>query len=948
MLAFEIPTRATTLAHVKTLRVVALSLVAACAGPSNTPPPQLPPSASEGANPNGAAGALSHPDEVHLADVRQVTRGAGENAEAYWSFDNSELVFQSSRKPYGCDQIYRVPADATPETQPVLVSTGEGRTTCSYFQPGQTRLVWSSTHEDDKACPAAPDMSQGYVWPIYDGYDIYTSEPDGSDVRKLTDSPGYDAEATVCPKDGSIVFTSTRDGDLDLYRMNADGSDVVRLTNTPGYDGGAFFNADCTQIVWRASRPTGDALADYQRLLAQGLVRPSKLELFVSDADGKNVRQISYFNAGSFGPYFYPSGDRIIFSSNLGSDSGREFDMWAINVDGTALERISHTEGFDGFPMFSHDGKFLAFGSNRNNDGPRETDVYVARWVGGEPRQVVERAADRIKRDVAWLADDERGGRGLGTPGLEAAAAYLEQQLAAIGVESVYEGNSYRHGFDVVMGVERTAETALSIDGKAVAAEAFVPASGSRSARASGPVVFANYGITSKELGIDDYRGKNAKGKIVVVRRFAPEGGKFADAEVQRRYSDLDYKAFNAREHGAAGLIVVDVPRVGRGQTMADDAPLPRLTVNRHGDAGIPVVVATREVAGRLVRGRHRASITVDLQRKKQRAHNIVGKIGAGAPNKKAGVLFVGAHYDHLGTGGAGSLHHGGAPAPHNGADDNASGTAALLEVARELARRKGELQRDVYLVAFSAEETGILGSTAITRDLPNGVAASDIVAMLNMDMVGRLRNNQLSVLGGESANEWGEVVQPACASHRVSCALSGDGYGPSDHTPFYAAGAPVLHFFTGAHEQYHTPADDTGLLNFAGTAQIAAIVADVAVATAGREQPLTYKAAPAPKRRGDVRSYGASMGTIPDYAGGDKPGVLLAGVRKGGPADRAGLVRGDRIVKIGATDVRGIRDMMFVLRRSKPGQKTRVTVVREGKNVVVDFTFGKSTRRTR
>jgi Tol biopolymer transport system component len=323
-------------------------------------------------------GALHDEREVHLADVQQMTFG-GENAEAYWSPDSKELVFQSTRPPLGCDQIFRMPiSDPAALT---MVSTGKGRTTCAYFTADAERIIYSSTHEGGEACPPTPDMSQGYVWPIYSTYQIYSVKPDGTDLQALTDTPAYDAEATVCSKDGSIIFTSTRNGDLDLYRMDADGRNVQQLTDTPGYDGGAFFSQDCSKIVWRASRPTGDELADYQRLLAQDLIRPGKLEVFVADADGSNVQQVTNLGGASFAPFFTPDATRILFSTSHHDPRGREFDIFAIDVDGTNLEQITFTEGFDGFPMFSPDGKWLAFGSNRNQAQAGDTDVYIARWV---------------------------------------------------------------------------------------------------------------------------------------------------------------------------------------------------------------------------------------------------------------------------------------------------------------------------------------------------------------------------------------------------------------------------------------------------------------------------------------------------------------------------------------------------------------------------------------
>ena len=325
------------------------------------------------------AGQLHDPREVHLADVVQLTAG-GENAEAYWSPDGERLVFQSTRPPYACDQMFTMSSRAPGPVE--RISTGKGRTTCGYFfYPAGERILFASTHAAGDACPPQPDFSKGYVWRIDPGYDIWTAKPDGSDLKRLTDSPGYDAEATVCPRDGRIVFTSTRDGDLEIYTMNADGSGVARITHHPGYDGGAFFSADCRQLVWRSSRPAGAALDEYRQLLAEHLVRPSQLDIWVADADGGNARQVTRLGAASFAPYFFPDGRRILFASNYGDPKGREFDIWAVDTDGGNLERITYTGGFDGFPVFSPDGQRLAFGSNRNQGKPGETDVYVARWI---------------------------------------------------------------------------------------------------------------------------------------------------------------------------------------------------------------------------------------------------------------------------------------------------------------------------------------------------------------------------------------------------------------------------------------------------------------------------------------------------------------------------------------------------------------------------------------
>ncbi|WP_405283117.1 hypothetical protein V3331_14930 [Gaopeijia maritima] len=316
--------------------------------------------------------------EGHLVNLRQLTF-EGENAEAYFSNDGTRLVYQRTPAEGGCDQIFTFDL-ATGEQQ--LVSTGTGRTTCSYFYPEGERVIFASTHAESEMCPAPPDMSQGYVWAVYPSYDLWIADDDGGNLTQLTDTPGYDAEATLSPQGDRMIFTSTRDGDLDLYTMALDGSDVRRITDRVGYDGGAFYSPDGSKIVWRAHYPEeGPEMDDYLRLLGQGLIRPSSLEVYVADADGSNVQQVTDNGAANFGPFFHPSGEKIIFSSNMDDPTGRNFDLYLINVDGTGLERITYTDDFDGFPMFSPDGRYLVWGSNRNPSHDGNTNVFIAEWV---------------------------------------------------------------------------------------------------------------------------------------------------------------------------------------------------------------------------------------------------------------------------------------------------------------------------------------------------------------------------------------------------------------------------------------------------------------------------------------------------------------------------------------------------------------------------------------
>ncbi len=335
-----------------------------------------PPAEPETAAPATEA-SLGQPGETHLANIRQLTFG-GENAEAYFSADGRQLVFQSKRDGAKCDQIYTMSIDGADVK---MVSTGTGRTTCSYFYPDGQSILYASTHGGSPDCPPDPDFSRGYVWPIYDTYDIYRANADGSDLRPLTSTPGYDAEATIGP-DGRIVFTSVRDGDMEIYSMNGDGSDVTRLTHRVGPDGGPFFSHDGRLIVFRGREvPPGPELDDYQTLLKEGLWRPTVLEIYVMDRDGSNLRQVTDRGKASFAPYFHPDDTRIIFSSNMDDPEGRDFELYMVNVDGTGLERITHSAEFDGFPIFSPDGTKLVFASNRNDAKPGETNVFIADWV---------------------------------------------------------------------------------------------------------------------------------------------------------------------------------------------------------------------------------------------------------------------------------------------------------------------------------------------------------------------------------------------------------------------------------------------------------------------------------------------------------------------------------------------------------------------------------------
>ncbi len=324
----------------------------------------------------------------HLKNIRQLTFG-GDNAEAYWSPNSSMLTFQSNNSKWGlkCDQIFAMEVEkaaGNPNYKPAAISNGKGRTTCSYFLPDGKHILFGSTFAAADTCPAAPQYTPGgkYLWAIYESFDIYVADLQGNITQKLTDTPGYDAEAVLSPKGDKILFTSMRSGDLELYTMNLDGANVKQITFDLGYDGGAFFSPDGSKIVFRASRPkTEQEIKEYRDYLERGLVAPTTMEIFTCNADGSNLHQVTHLAKANWAPYFTPDGKRIVFSSNHASARGYDFQIFMINEDGTGLRQLTTESNFNAFPMFSPDGKKLSWSSNRDNGGTRDTNVFVADWV---------------------------------------------------------------------------------------------------------------------------------------------------------------------------------------------------------------------------------------------------------------------------------------------------------------------------------------------------------------------------------------------------------------------------------------------------------------------------------------------------------------------------------------------------------------------------------------
>ncbi len=872
--------------------------------------------------------------ERHLTNIKQLTFG-GSNAEAYFSYDGKQLIYQATKGKFSCDQIFTMNIDGSNNK---LVSTGKGRTTCGYFLP-DGRIVYASTHADDSDCPPPVDKSKGYVWGVYNAYDIFLANADGSKPKKLSATKWYDAEATVSPDGQQIVFTSSRDGDLELYSMNSDGSNVRRLTHEKGYDGGAFYSPDGKMVVYRAYHPTDPKeIAEGEQLLREQLVKPSKMEIFVMNSDGSNKRQVTRNGAANFAPFFTPDGKRIIFASNVNDPKGYDFDLFLVDLDGRNTEQVTFSKGFDGFPMFSPDGKKLVFVSSRNATSKYEFNIFIADWVE-------DPTADRLRNHISYLASDELEGRGTGELGNEKAARYISEQFKAIGLEPAGDNGTYFQEFEVVKNIEVGKNNTLSstiAKKKKVTYSVqtdFIPVGFSSNASVTGSVVFAGYGMTADSL-YDDYAGIDVKNKIVVAMRYSPDGD--SPHSKYTRQSALRYKAMQAREKGAAALLLV---------TAATDDSADNLLKlkydNSFSDAGLPVLSVTRAVVNEWLKQNKKhldsiqqtivrtgkpssfavnnvtVSLSAEILQIRKKASNVLGVLKV---NNDSEHVIIGGHFDHLGYGGQGS----GSLSPdlkeiHNGADDNASGTSTVIEVARRLSEYKSILKRNVLFMGFSGEEMGLLGSAYYTKHptLP----IEHAVTMINFDMVGRLTDRALTVYGTGTSSRWESLLKENNKDSTFTLKFISDGFGPSDHSSFYSHNIPVLFFFTGLHEDYHKPSDDAEKINIAGMNAVVNFASRIAMTidtTSSRPDFIKTQS----QERGMRQGFRVYVGTIPDYSEG-ADGMLLSGVREESPAAKGGLQKGDILIKFGTHTIKNVYDYTYALQDYKPGDEIEIVYIR-------------------
>ncbi len=952
-------------------------------------------------------------EAAFLSGTRQLTFEGRRAGEGYFRADGKALVFQSEREagnPFF--QIYTMDLE-TGDSQ--RVSPGIGKTTCAWFHPDGRRILFASTHEDPEAVAKQKaelkareeGRQRRYSWDYDEYFDIYYYDTQTKKYTNLTKTRGYDAEGSISPDGEWIVFASNRrayDGSmtkaeavrfehdpavmLDLYRMKSDGSQVQRLTDVLGYDGGPFFSPDGKRICFRRFGLDG-----------------ATAEIMTMAADGSDPRRLTNLGALSWAPYYHPSGKYLIFATNVHGFAN--FELYLVDVEGKHQPvRVTTTEGFDGLPVFSPDGRQLAWTSNRTPD--KTSQIFIAQWnhqealrrLGLDDKPAVDLSSatnaaalqskltssdirgEDVLRHVSYLCQDELEGRATGTRGEQLATAYVAAYFDHLGLEPAGDNGTFFQEFVFTAGVSlgKHNELRWGEEPYKVGAQWQPIAFSATGPVAAAPMVFAGYGIVAPAEGdegaYDSYVHLDVKGKWVVVLRYLPADIPPQQRQRLNRYASLRYKAMVARDKGAAGLIVVTGPR-----TRVKSELVALKFDGSMGASSLPILSVTNSVAqqwfqaagkdlaalqeeldrGKLILGfaigDKTVSARIDLRQQQRKGRNVLARLAA-SEQPTNDYVIVGAHVDHLGRGKGGSslAREDEQGAIHYGADDNASGVAAMLEIAEYVAaqRRDGRLdmQRDLIFAAWSGEELGLLGSShfveseealleskfgdqATRGDQGPSLLHRRIAACLNLDMVGRLRE-KLILQGVGSSPIWRKEIERRNAPIGLSIVTQDGGFIPTDGSAFYRKGVPMLSAFTGAHSEYHTPRDRPSTLNYEGAAKIARFMALIARGLVLRPVPPKFVAADSgPQRRRDTnrRVY---MGTIPDYAGEGIQGVKLSGVMKGGPAAKAGLQGGDVIVELAGKKIENIYDYTYALDALKVGKPAKIVVQRKGKRIEV------------
>jgi len=923
-----------------------------------------------------------------LKNTRQLIFEGKRSGEGYFSEDGRSLIFQSEREednPFY--QIYILDFDTGDIS---LVSPGHGKTTCAYFEWGAgDRIMYSSSHHDPQARKKmeeelafrATGKTRRYSWDYEEEMDIFSSKKDGSDIVQLTDSKGYDAEGSYSPDGKKIAFCSNRtayEGNLnedeafrlkndpsffgEIYIMDADGSNLKKLTDQAGYDGGPFFSPDGNRIIWRKFDESGH-IAD----------------IFTMKLDGSDVEQVTDFKSMSWAPFYHPSMEYIIFASNVFGYSN--FEIFIVDSAGKKEPiRVTYTDGFDGLPSFSPDGNRIAFTSNRTKEGVSQ--LFIAEWdhnvalnlLKNSPARSSSTSSDmpgdytaeinmeELKSKVYYLASDELEGRMTGSIGAQKAGTFIAKTCDDWGLEA-FRNDNFHHEFEYISGISideskntchlnnMKQQQALNLNSE------FQPLPFSDNGTLEKiNLVFAGYGIKvpeGKVLDYNSYMNLDVKDKTIMVLPGVPKGLEKEEEAKMDRYATKRYKTLVARELGAKGIIFIEEEIKSFNQQPT------------RGSSGMIVLEVTESAADKFLTSKKLSiqelktrlkennphlevafdipdvSITtkVSLIKDTKTDNNIIGMIPASQPSDE--YIIIGGHYDHLGHGETGSRAIAGEEHQiHNGADDNASGTALTMELAEyfsELKKNEPEkITKNLVFALWSGEEMGLLGSSYFAENLD--LEKSHFMAYLNFDMVGMLKNNKLNVQGLGSAKEWRKILEKKNIVSGFNLSMSDDPYLPTDATSFYQIGIPVMSVFTGVHDDYHRPTDDAELLNYEGLHKITEFTNLIVQELLKPDTEITYqKVEMSASKKGSMRGFKVFLGTIPDY-GSDVTGVKLSGVRSGGPADKAGVKADDIIVFLAGKEIKNIYDYTYILGDLTANVSTKMIVMRNGEKVELEI----------
>lgn len=855
-------------------------------------------------------------------------------------------------------------------------------------------------------------QARKYAWDYDPTMHLFVQNTETGETTQLTDAMGYDAEGSFSPNGEYIAFASTRsayEGDLspeeaemlerdpsyfgEIYLMKADGSELKRLTNTPGYDGGPFFSPDGQRIIWR-------------RFDEKGLTA----EVFTMNLDGSDQRQITHLGAMSWAPYYHPSQEYIIFATNkLGFAN---FELFIVDTQGTKEpQRVTTTDGFDGLPVFSPQGDRLLWTSTRTSDG--KSQLFLAQWDHEEALALLADAPNRttsrdlntgqttaasaslssttasngtlqalqtpaagtpdileaeLREKVEYLANDALQGRMTGSQGMEQAANQTIEWFQALGLEPLATlDQQYRHEFNFVRSIEidpdglNTLET--TFNGRNLTyplGESYMPFAFSANGSGMANVVFAGYGVKSPDdfdIPLNDYGAIDVEGKFVVVLRGLPPHLTRDQERELSRFATPRFKSVQAAREGALGVLFIDDQAHGGsyddlGQEFSTQQAgilasriqpaVAEAWFKRAGLGSLEEVKAEYETynphASASADLGFEISLNVALEKVEETDANIIAQIPAQNADK---TILLGAHLDHLGFGEVGSLATGPERSTiHNGADDNASGTAMVIELAEYFAaleaENPGTLQANLVFALWSGEELGLIGSSAFVES--DAIDMEQVSGYLNFDMVGMLDDNSLILQGLGSSPDWTPMIERKNILAGFDLVLQEDPYVPTDGMAVYQADVPILCFFTGIHDHYHRPSDDAENLNYAGMTRIADMAKAIVLEMHDAE-PLSFQSVEmAQSQMGAARGFSVTLGTIPDYASQEK-GVKISGVREGAPAEAAGLQPDDVIVELAGKEISDLYDYTYILGDLEAGEEVSIVVVRAGERLTLTIT---------